>query len=94
MGEWGQAGSHEVAGKGYIKTENSPMASTDTSFTSRSHTKQLNSWPNTSAGGVVNYSQLSACQGEMESFEDHASTRGLLTSLSNEPQQRATAQAT
>ena len=31
----------------------------------------------------VNYSQLSACQGDMEPFIDHPSTHGCLTSLRN-----------
>ena len=59
-------GSHEVAGKGYIITENSQMTSTGAIFTSTYHTKQLNQLPNSSADCVMNYSQLSACQGEME----------------------------
>ena len=31
----------------------------------------------------MNYSQLSACQGEMEPTEDHPNTHGCLTSLRN-----------
>ena len=49
-------------------------------FTSKYYTKQLNSWPNSPASGVLNYSWLPASQGEME-FEEHLSTRGRLTSL-------------
>ena len=79
-------GSHEVAGKGYVNTENSQMASIGA--TSTYHTKQLNPWPNSSGSRVVNYSQLSVCQGEMEPFEDHPSTRGCLTSLRNKLQQK------
>ena len=57
-------------------------------FTSTYHTKQLNSWLNSSASRVVNYSQLSACQGDVESFEGDISTCGCLTSLRNKPQQK------
>ena len=57
---------HEVAGKGYVNTENSQMASIDAIFTSSYHTKQLNPSVNPSADCVVNYNWLSACQGEME----------------------------
>ena len=66
----GVEGSHEVVGKGYVNTKNSQMVSTDTIFTFTYHTKQLNSWPDSLAGCVVNYSQLSACQGEIEPFKD------------------------
>ena len=38
------------------------------------HTKQLNPWPNSSARGVVKYSQLSACLGDKEPFKDHLSS--------------------
>ena len=34
-------GTHEVAGKDYVNTENSQMASIDAIFTSTYHTKQL-----------------------------------------------------
>ena len=37
---------------------------------------------------MVNYSQLSACQGDMEPFEGSPSTCGCLTSLRNKPQQK------
>ena len=37
---------------------------------------------------MVNYSQLSACQGEMEPSEDNLSTHGCLTSLRYKPQQK------
>ena len=46
------------------------------------HTKQLNLWPISSASRVVNYSQLFACEGDMESFEGDSSTHGCLTSHS------------
>ena len=59
-------GSHEVAGKGYVFTKTSQMASIGVIFTSTYHTKQLNLWLNSSASRVVNYSQLSACQGDMQ----------------------------
>ena len=86
---WGGAGgSHEVAGQGYVFTKTSQMASIGATFTSTYHTKQLNPWPNSSASRVVNYSRLSACQGEMEPFEGDQSTRGRLTSLRNKPQQK------
>ena len=51
------------------------------------HKRQLNPWPNSSTSCVVNYSQLSACQEEIEMFKDHLSTRGHLTSLRKKPQQ-------
>ena len=75
-------GSHKVADKGYIFTKTSQMASIGVIFTSTYHTKQLNPWPNSSASRVVNYSQLSACQGDMQPFEGDPYTRGRLTSHS------------
>ena len=78
-------GSHEVAGKGYVFTKTSQMASIGVIFTSTYHTKQLNPWPNSSASRVVNYSQLSACQGDMQPFEGDPYTHGCLTSLRNKP---------
>ena len=45
------------------------MAFIGTIFTSTYHTKELNPWPNSSARCVVNYSWLSACQGDMKPFE-------------------------
>ena len=75
-------------GKGYEFTKTSQMASIGTIFTSTYHTKQLNPWSNSSASRVVNYSRLSACQGDMESFEGDPSTHGHLTSLRNKPQQK------
>ena len=64
------------------------MAFTGAIFTSTYHINQLNPWPNSLASCVVNYSQPSACQGEMEPFEDHLSTCGRLTSIRNKPQQK------
>ena len=83
-------GSHEVAGKGYVFTKTRQMASIGVIFTSTYHTKQLNPWPNSSDSRVVNYSQLSACQGDMKPFEGdpYAYTRGRLTSLRNKPLQK------
>ena len=81
-------GSHEVADNGDVNSENNQMASIGTIFTSTYHTKQLNPWPNSSASCVVNYSQLSACQGDIQPFEGDPSTRGRLTSLTNQPQQK------
>ena len=77
-------GSHEVADKGYVFTKTSQMACIGVIFTSTYHTKQLNPWPrpNSSASHVVNYSQLSACQGDMQPFEGDPYTRGRLTSHS------------
>ena len=43
-----------------------------------------------SASSVVNYSQLSSCQGDIEPFEGDPSTRGCLRSLRNNPQQKQT----
>ena len=80
-------GSHKVAGKSYVFTKTSQMASIGVIFTSTYHTKQLNPWPN-SASRVVNYSQLSACQGDMQPFEGDPYTRGRLISLRNKPQQK------
>ena len=77
-----------MAGKGYVFTKTSQMASIGAIFTSTYHTKQLNPWPNSSASRVVNYSWLSACQGDMEPFEGDSSTRGRLTNLTNKPQQK------
>ena len=81
-------GGHEVAGKGYVLTKTGQMASIGVIITSTYHTKQLNPWPNSSASRVVNYSQLSACQGDMQPFEGDPYTRGRLTSLRNKPQQK------
>ena len=64
------------------------MASIGVILTSTYHTKQLNPWPNSSASRVVNYSRLSACQGDMQPFEGVPYTRGCLTSLRNKPQQK------
>ena len=76
-----------MVGKGYVFTKTSKMASIDAIFTSTYHTKQLNPWPNSLASRLVNYSRLSACQGDIEPFEGNPSTRGRLTSLRNKPQQ-------
>ena len=81
-------GSHKVEGKGYVFTKTSQMASIGVIFTSTYHTTQLNPWPNSSANYVVNYSWLSACQGDMQLFEDDLNTRGRLTSLRNKTQQK------
>ena len=72
------AGSHKVAGIGYIFTETSQMASIGAIFTSTYQKKQLNHWPNSSAICVVNYSRLSAYRGDMEPFEGDPSTCGCL----------------
>ena len=88
MEGWGQVGSHKVAGKGYVFTKTSQMASIGAIFTSTYHTKQLTTWPNSSARCVMNYSRLSAYQGDMQLFEGDPSTHGGLTSLRNKPQQK------
>ena len=44
------------------------MASNDAIFTSKYHTKKINPWPNLLASHVVNYSQLTTCEGETESL--------------------------
>ena len=91
MGGWeggGWVGSHKVADKGHVFTKTSQMASIGAIFTSTYHTKQLNPWPNSSSSRVVNYSHLSACQGDMEPFECDPSTCGRLTSLRIQPQQK------
>ena len=82
-----QVGSHKVAGKGYVFSITSQMASIGVIFTSTYNTKQLNPWPNSSASCVVNYSQLSASQGDMQPFEGEPDTHGYLTSLRNKSQQ-------
>ena len=56
-------------------------------FSSTYHTKQLNSWLNSSASDKVNHSYLLACPEEkIEPFKDHLSTCKHLTSLRNKPQ--------
>ena len=77
-----------MAGKDYIFTKIRQKASIGAIFTTTYHTKKLNPWPNSSVSHVVNYSQLSAYQGDMEPFEGNPSTRGHLTSLRNKPQQK------
>ena len=63
------------------------MTSSGAIFTSTYHTKQLNPRPtHQPVVYIVNYSQMSACQGEMELFKDDPSIRGRLTSLRNKPQ--------
>ena len=81
-------GSHEEVEKGYSFTKTRQMASIGVIFTSTYHTKQLNPWPNSSASRVMNCSQLSACQGDMQIFEGDPYTHGRLTSLRNKPQQK------
>ena len=54
-----------MEGKDYVFTKNSQMASIGAIFTSTCHTKQLNSWPNSSVSRMVNHIWLSACQGKM-----------------------------
>ena len=81
-----------MAGKGYVLTKTSQMASFGVIFTSTYHTKQLNPWSNSSASRVVNYSQLSVCQGDMQPFEGDPYTRGRLTSPRNKPQQKQAGQ--
>ena len=81
-------GSHTVAGKGYFFTKTNQMASIGGIFTSTYNTKQLNLWPNSSASRVVNYSQLSGFQGDMQPFEGDLSTRGRQTSLRSKLQQK------
>ena len=83
MGGWGW-----VTTKWWAKVISRQKTAIGAIFTSKYHTKQLNAWPNSSASCVVNYSWLSACQGEMEQFEEHPSTRGCVTSLGNMPQQK------
>ena len=89
----GQAGSHKVASKGYVFTKTRQIASIDVIFTSTYHTKKLNPWPHSSASCVVDYSCLSACQGDMEPFEGNLNTYGHLTRLGNKPQEQDTAKA-
>ena len=84
----GWVGSHKVVGKAYIFTKTSQMTSIGVIFTFTYYTKQLNPWPNSSASRVVNYSQLSARQGDMQPFEGDPYTRGRLTSLRNKPEQK------
>ena len=60
-----RAGSHKVAGKSYVFTKTSQMAFIGGIFTIAYHTKQPNPWQNSRASHAVNYSWLSACQGDM-----------------------------
>ena len=76
-----------MMGKGYFNFEKSQMAFIGAIFTSTLHTEQLSPYPNSSAKRVVIYSQLSACQGKIEPFEDHQRT---YVSTSNKPQKQAT----
>ena len=55
-----EAGSHKVAGKGYINTENSQMYQ----LVPFSALKQLNPWSNSPASRMVIYSRLPAFLGE------------------------------
>ena len=55
-----------MAGKGYVDTKNSQMASIGAIFSSTYCIKQLNAWLNLS---VMIYSRKSACPGEMESLK-------------------------
>ena len=75
-------GSHEVASKHYVSTENSQMVSIGATFTSMYCTSHLTLWPYSSASRVVNCNGLSACQGEREPFKDHQNTCGHLTQAS------------
>ena len=75
-----------MAGKGHVFTKNSQMASIGAIFTSTYHIKQLNPWLNSSASRVMNYSQLSACQGKMGPFESHLNTCGCQTGLRKGPE--------
>ena len=65
--------------KWQAKAMTTQVASIGAIFTSMYHIKQRNPWPNSSASGMMNYSWLFACQGEIEPFKDHLSTRGLVT---------------
>ena len=65
----GQAGSHEVVGKGYVFSKNSQITIIGTIFTSTCHTKQPNPWTNSSASHVMIHSRLFACQGKIGLFE-------------------------
>ena len=82
----GVVGSHKVAGKGYVNTEDSQMAFIGAIFSSTYLTKQLNLWSNSLTSCMVNQSQLSACIGKL--FKVDLSTHGHLTSLRNKPQQK------
>ena len=70
----------------------SQMTSIGAIVTSTCHTKQLNSWPNSSASHVVIQSQLSACQGKMGPFKIHLSTRHQ-TGLRTRPECKQTVQS-
>ena len=73
-GGGGQVVTKWHTGKGYFFTINSQMTSIDAIFICTYHTKKLNPWLNSSASCVVNYSRLSICQKDMESFEGDLST--------------------
>ena len=77
-----------MAGKDYIFTKTSQIASIGILSSFAYHTKQLSPWPESSASRMVIHSQLSACQGFKELFEGDASTCRCLTSLRYKPQQK------
>ena len=65
------------------------MASIGAIYTSTYHAKQLNTWPNSSAGCVVSYRRLRLCQGIWSHLKvTLLSTHGCLTSFRNHPQQK------
>ena len=72
----------------YVFTKISKTAFIGVIFSSRYHIRQVTPWPNLSTSHVVNYSHLSAYQGDMEPFEGDPNTCGCLISLRNKPQQK------
>ena len=81
---WGQAGSYEAVGKGYINTKSSQMAFIGTVFTYTYHKVAK------SMAKLISQScrelQLTDClsSGVMEPFEDHLSTHGCLHTQASE----------
>ena len=65
----GWVGSQEVAGKGYVFSNNSQITIIGAIFTSTCHTKQPNPWTNSLASCVMIHSRLFACQGNIGPFE-------------------------
>ena len=86
------AGSHEVAGTAKICIFQGEMAHKEAPLHSNCHKTHLNPWPISSTSRVVISSKVVACTSQPGAFNGHPSTRGRLTGLRNEPQQKQTSQ--
>ena len=83
----GWVSSHKVVVKVYVFTMNNQMASIGAIFTS-TYNKAAKSMVKLISQSCGELQQLSACQGDMETFEGALSTSGYLISLRNKPQQK------